>query len=325
MSHYTHFTTEERELSRELKALGYSICQIAARLGRNKSSVSREFKRNSNKDGSYSAHAADGRYKERRKRCGRKPMLQADSPVKEYVIEKLSLDWSPDEISNRAKLDREAFSISYNTIYRAIDNGIISKKLRNHLRIKRIKNRKAKSNDKRGKIADRVMISERPESINDRVEVGHWESDTVLGKRNTGCIATHVERVTGYLIAFRLPNLKDDIFRIKTVDVFKNLPSALKKSFTVDNGNEFRSHSDLAAQTGMDVYFCDPYSPWQRGTNENTNGLLRQYFPKGTSFKDFCDDYFDYVVDLINNRPRKRLGYRTPAEVFYDLFSKCCT
>ena len=119
MSHYTHFTTEERELSRELKALGYSICQIAARLGRNKSSVSREFKRNSNKDGSYSAHAADDRYKQRRKRCGRKPMLQTDSPVKEYVIEKLSLDWSPDEISHRAKLDKEAFSISYNTIYRA--------------------------------------------------------------------------------------------------------------------------------------------------------------------------------------------------------------
>ena len=325
MSHYTHFTTEERELSRELKALGYSICQIAARLGRNKSSVSREFKRNSNKDGSYSAHAADDRYKQRRKRCGRKPMLQTDSPVKEYVIEKLSLDWSPDEISHRAKLDKEAFSISYNTIYRAIESGVISKKLRNHLRIKRIKNRKAKANDKRGKIADRVMISDRPEIINNRIEVGHWESDTVLGKRNTGCIATHVERVTGYLIAFRLPNLKDDIFRIKTVDVFKKLPAALKKSFTVDNGNEFRSHSELAAQTGMDVYFCDPYSPWQRGSNENTNGLLRQYFPKGTSFKDFCDDYFERVVDLINNRPRKRLGYRTPAEVFYDSFSKCCT
>ena len=169
------------------------------------------------------------------------------------------------------------------------------------------------------------MISDRPEIINNRIEVGHWESDTVLGKRNTGCIATHVERVTGYLIAFRLPNLKDDIFRIKTVDVFKKLPAALKKSFTVDNGNEFRSHSELAAQTGMDVYFCDPYSPWQRGSNENTNGLLRQYFPKGTSFKDFCDDYFERVVDLINNRPRKRLGYRTPAEVFYDSFSKCCT
>lgn len=325
MSHYTHFTTEERELSRELKALGYSICQIAARLGRNKSSVSREFKRNSNKDGSYSAHAADDRYKQRRKRCGRKPILQTDSPVKEYVIEKLSLDWSPDEISHRAKLDKEAFSISYNTIYRAIESGVISKKLRNHLRIKHIKNRKAKANDKRGKIADRVMISDRPEIINNRIEVGHWESDTVLGKRNTGCIATHVERVTGYLIAFRLPNLKDDIFRIKTVDVFKKLPAALKKSFTVDNGNEFRSHSKLAAQTGMDVYFCDPYSPWQRGSNENTNGLLRQYFPKGTSFKDFCDNYFERVVDLINNRPRKRLGYKTPAEVFYDFFSKCCT
>lgn len=186
MSHYTHFTTEERELLRELKALGYSICQIAARLGRNKSSVSREFKRNSNKGGSYSAHAANDRYKQRRKNCGRKPMLEKDSKVKEYVIEKLSLDWSPDEISNRAKLDKETFSISYNTIYRAIDNGIIPKKLRNHLRTKRIKNRKAKSSDKRGKIADRVMISERPENINDRIEMGHWESDTVSGKRNTG-------------------------------------------------------------------------------------------------------------------------------------------
>ena len=314
MSLYAHFTTEERELSRVYKEQGLNFSQIAKKLGRNKSSVSREFKRNSNKDGSYSAHTADLRYKQRRKNCGRKPILQTNEALRCQVIEKLEEYWSPEQIS-----------ISYNTIYRAIESGVISKKLRNHLRIKRIKNRKAKANDKRGKIADRVMISDRPECINNRIEVGHWESDTVLGKRNTGCIGTHVERKSGYIAGFMLPDRKNDVFNKATVALFENMPNILKKSFTVDNGKEFLSHNELSQKTGMIVYFCDPHSPWQRGCNENANGLLRQYFPKGSSFANITDKRLLEVFTLINNRPRKRLGFKTPAEVLYESLNFCCT
>ena len=325
MSHYTHFTTEERELSRVMKAQGLSLREIARRLNRNVSSVKREFDRNSNKDGSYSAHIADEKYKQRRKKCVRKAKLLNDSEIKEYVIEKLSIQWSPEQISGRAKVENKSFSISYNTIYRAIEKGILPKSLRNNLRIKHIKNRKTKKNDKRGKIADRVMISERPECINNRSEFGHWESDCVLGKRKTGCIGTHVERKSGFLISFKLPHQRDDLFKKATVKSFLEIPTELKKSFTVDNGKEFRSHKELSKETGMSVYFCDPYSPWQRGTNENTNALIRQYFPKKYSFENFDDETLDYVVNLINNRPRKRLGFKTPYEVVYEFLNKCCT
>ena len=325
MSHYTHFTTEEREKSRVMLEQGFSFRAIARKLNRSPSSVSRELRRNANKDGSYSAHAADKRYKQRRKSCGRKPMLVCDSPMKEYVVKGLEQQWSPEEISGRAKLEKQDFSVSYNTIYRAIEAGYIPKTYRKHLRLKKIKNRKRKKNDKRGNIADRVMIGDRPEYINNRSEFGHWEADTVLGKRNTGCLGTYVERKSGYLISFKIPHRRDDVFKDASINAFSNIPKCLKKSITVDNGTEFTSHKELSAKTNMDIYFCDPYSPWQRGSNENTNHLLRQYFPKGSSFLDFDDKQLAFVVNLLNNRPRKRLGFKTPNEVLSEFLSKCCT
>ncbi|MCM1059066.1 MAG: IS30 family transposase [Eubacterium sp.] len=144
--------------------------------------------------------------------------------------------------------------------------------------------------DKRGKIPDRTSIHERLAGAENRSRFGHWESDTVLGKRGTGCIGTHVERKSGYLVAFKIPDRQDKAFTIATVAAFEKILEKLKKSFTVDNGKEFAAHKELAAWTGMKVFFCDPYSPWQRGTNENTNGLLRQFFPKGTSFADISDE-----------------------------------
>jgi IS30 family transposase len=153
-----------------------------------------------------------------------------------------------------------------------------------------------------------------------KFQFSHWESDTVFGKRSTGCIGTHVERKSGFLVAFSLPDLQDNAFTKATVEAFKSVPNKLKKSFTVDNGKEFADHENLALQCGMNVFFCDPYSPWQRGTNENTNGLLRQFFPKGSSFKGISDD-LEFVVNLLNNRPRKRLGFRTP----YEILHKRCT
>ena len=139
--------------------------------------------------------------------------------------------------------------------------------------------------------------------------------------RKTGCFGTHVECKSGFLVAFRIDDRQENAFNKATIRAFSTIPDKLKKSFTVDNGKEFAAHQELAEATGMKVYFCEPYSPWQRGTNENTNGLLRQFFPKGTSFADISDKDLQLIVDMINNRPRKRLNYLTPFEVLKKFFS----
>ena len=298
MSHYSHFTTEERELSRVLKAQGLNYTQIAERLGKDKSSVSREFARNSREDSTYSANYADKQYAERRKNCGRKPILENEQ-AKNYVIEKLEQRWTPEQIARRAKLEKQPFVFSYPTIYRAIDSGRLPKQLEKIMRFK-CKHKKCKGEDRRGKIPDTVSIHERPAGAENRSHFGHWESDTVLGKRGTGCIATHVERKSGYLVAVKIPDRQDKAFTVATIAAFAKISEKLKKSFTVDNGKEFAAHKELAAGTGMKVFFCDPYSPWQRGTNENTNSLIIQFFPNGTSFDDFSDEQLQAVVDLIN-------------------------
>ena len=192
MCHYTHFTTEERELSRVLKAQGLSIRAIARMLNRSPSSVSREFRRNSYSNGTYAAHHADKLYRKRRKNCGRKPKLKA-SAVRDYVLEKMALRWSPEQIAGRAKRDNEPFSISFPTIYRAIDTGILPPQLKKIMRFK-WKHKKCKTEDKRGKIPNTTPISKRPAGAKNRTRFGHWESDTVLGQRKTGCFGTHVER-----------------------------------------------------------------------------------------------------------------------------------
>ena len=231
----------------------------------------------------------------------------------------MALRWSPEQIAGRAKRDKESFSISFPTIYRAIDTGILQPQLKKIMRFK-WKHKKCKGQDKRGKIPNTTPISERPAGAENRSRYGHWESDTVLGMRKTGCFGTHVERKSGYLIAFRIDDRQDNAFNTATIKAFSSVSDKLKKSFTVDNGKEFAAHKELTDATGMKVYFCDPYSPWQRGTNENTNGLLRQLFPKGTSFANISDDDLQHIVDLINNRSRKRLGFRTPLEVLYKFF-----
>ena len=233
--------------------------------------------------------------------------------------QKMALRWSPEQIAGRAKRDKEPFSISFPTIYRAIDKGVLPPQLKKIMRFK-WKHKKCKTEDKRGKIPNTTPISERPAGAENRTRFGHWESDTVLGMRKTGCFGTHVERKSGFLVAFRIDDRQDNAFNKATIQAFSAIPDKLKKSFTVDNGKEFAAHQELAEATGMKVYFCEPYSPWQRGTNENTNGLLRQFFPKGTSFADISDDDLQLIVDMINNRPRKRLNYLTPFEVLKKFF-----
>ena len=319
MSHYTHLTIEEREKAMIMQNAGESIRKIASELKRNASTISREFRRNAVGAISYSANTAQNRYERRRKHCRRKLIFQNEK-LAQYVKEKLNLQWSPEQIAGRAKLEGFETPFSYASIYRAVSNRILPISLHKQMRIKS-KKRSRKTDDKRGKILDCLTIHDRPKSALSRKVFGHWESDTVLGQRKTGSIGTHVERKTGYLIAFKMADRKGDAFNAATVKAFEKLPRKCKKSFTVDRGVEFYSHKQLAAKTAMKVYFCDPYSSWQRGTNENTNGLLRQYFPKGSSFKVITPKILQQVVDSINHRPRKRLGFRSP----YEVFVYCCT
>jgi len=314
MCHYKHLSVEDREKIRVFHEQGLSIAETARRLGRNKSTISRELKRNSNTKNEYSAHKAQKKYKKRKKACGAKRKLE-NRDARQYVEEKLQNFWSPEQIIGRAKLEKQSFSLSCNTIYRAIDNGLLPKTLKKNLRIKKKNKRCKKDVDNRGKIPNTVNISQRSKSIENRFNFGHWESDTIRGQRQTGCIGTHVERKSGYLIAFSLSDRQNGAFNKATVDAFKYVSVKLKKSFTVDNGKEFSQHEFLSFETGMSVYFCDPNSPWQRGTNENTNGLLRQFFPKKTSFRDVSEERLAHAVGLLNNRPRKRLKFRTPCEI----------
>jgi len=320
MSHYTHLSIEEREKSRVMLEQGMSIRAIARILGRSPSTISREFKRNSYANGSYTAHHAQKKYMKRKSNCGRKPVLKHNQQIRNYVIQRLKLRWTPEQISGRAKLEKQPFGISYNTIYRAVHSGILPIEIKKIMRFMNKHKKRKSTNDNRGKIPNTVNISQRPSGCTNRSRFGHFESDTVLGMRKTGLLGTHVERKSGFLVAFKLETKTDTEFSNKTIQAFETIPDKLKKSFTVDNGKEFAMHEYIKQNTGMDVYFCDPYSPWQRGTNENTNGLLRQFFPKGSSFKNITDESLKDVVDMINNRPRKRLGYKTPLEVLSKFF-----
>jgi len=325
MRHYTHLSTDEREKAMVLREKGYSQNEIARQLGRDKSCISREFGRNSKADGSYSAAFAEKKYRRRRKKC-HKPYVMANTELAEYVVKRLRLKWTPEQIAGRARLEGYPIRFSYSSIYRAVDRRQLPPEIKKEMRFKaKYKRRKAKEDDKRGKMQGLTSIHDRPAEVETRQTIGHWESDTVLGQRKTGAIGTHVERKTGFLIAFKLEGTDSKSFVDATVQAFKQLPAEKRKSFTADRGKEFTNHADLKKALDMPVFFCDPYAPWQRGSNENTNGLLRQFFPKKTSFADVSAQDLAWANNLINNRPRKRLAWLTPYEAFLNLALGCCT
>lgn len=323
MNQYKHLSIEEREKAMVMREQGKKDIEIAEALNRSRSTIGREWRRNIKKNGEYSANYAQKLSTCRKRHCGRKALL-ADPVLYSYVEERMYLRWTPEQIAGRAKLEGYPLSFSYNAIYRAVNKCIIPVKFRKLMRF-RWQRKAKKGGDGRSQIADTVSIHERPHAANERKELGHWESDTVLGQRKTGCMGTHVERKTGYLMAFHLEHRRNELFAHKTQEVFSRLPDVLKKSFTVDNGTEFMNHKDIARATNMDMYFCDAYAPWQRGSNENTNGLLRQFFPKGTSFANMTDDDVQQAVVLINNRPRKRFGFKSPKEMLLHELELCCT
>jgi IS30 family transposase len=309
---------EREEISRSLVA-GRSIRRIARDLGRSPSTVSREIGRNGGSQ-AYRASRADGRAWDRALRpklC----RLARFAPLRWRVAQKLALQWSPVQIAGwlRQQFPTDPdMQLSHETIYRSLfvqARGVLKKDLTAHLRTGR-QMRQAKGGTTRkglGQIADAVSIRERPAEAEDRAVPGHWEGDLLSGANNTH-IATLVERHSRFTMLVKVPNKNTATVVAALAKHIGRLPQELRRSLTWDRGKEMAAHKRFTVATGVQVYFCDPRSPWQRGTNENTNGLLRQYFPKGTDLSPFSQAHLNKVAQRLNQRPRKTLGFEAPAD-----------
>lgn len=312
MGKHTKLAPQERDEIARLNAQGCSLRAIARAVGRNVATISRELQRNRFGEHYVAIHAQQKALK-RKSRAGRRHPLK-EPEVYAYVLDKLRLGWSPEQIAGRLELEHGRKVISHESIYRFIyaeENK--DRKWWEYLRRKQ-KTRRKKYGRKSQKatIPGRVSIHERPEEVETRSEIGHWEGDSVVGKAHKGGVHTQVERKTRLLLAAKLGDLTSSETVKAQQKLFSWLPEELKKSTTVDNGREFYLHQ----QFELPVYFADPYSSFQRGTNENTNGLLREYFPKKTDFSQVTQEEIDEVVREINNRPRKCLQFKTPVEEF---------
>lgn len=308
---------EREEVSRGL-AEEVSIRQIAERLHRAPSTISREVRRHGGRGG-YRAAAADERawrWALRPKRC----RLALNARLQTVVAGKLHLDWSPSQICGWLKEqypDDPSMQVSHETIYRTLfvqARGALKKELLGHLRGKRrLRRSRVAHRDARGRIADAVSIRERPAEVEDRAVPGHWEGDLIAGT-NYSHIATLVERRSRFVMLVRVPSTDTAVVVAALAKKILKLPATLRRTLTWDNGKEMSQHVRFTVATDVKVYFCDPYSPWQRGTNENTNGLLRQYFPKRTDLSGFSQAQLDKIAQRLNERPRETLGFKTPAD-----------
>lgn len=314
---------EREEISRAMVA-GESIRSTAARLGRAPSTISREIKRNGGCDG-YRASLADAAAWDRARRP-KTCKLRNNRALARLVAEKLRLLWAPEQIAGWLKHTYpcdQSLHVSYETIYRSLfiqARGALKKELLEHLRRTRGMRRSRHYTQKtaiHGQIADAVSISERPASVEDRAVPGHWEGDLVFGSRNSQ-IATLVERQTRYVMLVKLDGKDSQTVVNALIKNARKLPQELYKSLTWDRGTEMHAHKQFTMATDIQVFFCDPQSPWQRGSNENTNGLLRQYMPKGMDLSDFSQTQLNAIARQLNERPRKTLGFHTPAEMFSE-------
>jgi transposase, IS30 family len=318
---------EERERILVGVARGESDAEIARALGRHRSTIGREIKRTCEERWRYRPLAAERR---RAQRAGRpkRGKLASHPGLLAAVEEGLSEGWSPEQISARLKReypDDRGMRISHETIYRALyvqSRGELRRQLTKQLRTGRDRRRPRGQVRRGARIADMVSISERPPEVEDRAVPGHWEGDLLVGARNQSFVATLVERHTRYVM---LAGLGRDRHTERVIAALRTqiqtLPSHLTRSLTWDQGNELAAHKTFSVQTGVDVYFADPHSPWQRGSNENTNGLLRQYLPKGTDLAAVSQLALDEIARKLNGRPRKTLDWMTPAEKMAELLA----
>ena len=320
---YSHLTIDERESILKMRSEQKNMTHIAELIGRDKGTISRELSRNRCSTGEYKPHLAQ-RYYTRRRDVSKQPYcLEQNGRLRQYVRHKLKQYWSPEQIVGRLEVDypdTPKMHISPLTIYDWVkrnkaDGGTLYRYLRQGHRKRR---KKRGSLNNQGQIPDRRPISERPKAVEKREELGHWEGDSVVGKSHGSFVATHVERKSRYLLVGRMDDKSADSMNATTQRLFRKIPRSKRKTATFDNGKEFAGFKAMEKSVGFCCYFADPYSSYQRGTNENTNGLLRQFFPKGTDFNEISETEIDTAAALLNNRPRKCLDYRTPHEVLWS-------
>jgi IS30 family transposase len=328
----TRWSPGERRLSlkeREEISLGLrrrdSLGTIARQLGRATSTVSREVKANGGREAYRGWRAHDRAFEQARRP---KPAKLGCPRLARQVTEWLEQWWSPEEISRRLPIefpDDPMMRVSHETIYQSIyvqGRGELRRELARCLRTGRAKRRPRDRVQTRGRIAGMVMISDRPAEVDDRAVPGHWEGDLLIGQEGRSAVGTLVERTTGYLLLLHLPDGKkaERVDRAMRRAVAK-LPGEFFRTVTWDQGKEMARHATFTIDTGIQVYFCDPHSPWQRPSNENTNGLLRQYMPKGMDLRVLDEDDLDAIARSLNNRPRKRLGFMKPSERLAELLA----
>jgi transposase, IS30 family len=325
-----YLSADERETIGLEHAAGAGVRAIARMLGRDPSTVSRELRRNASvkRPRSYRPRLAQHKAEQRARRP--KPSKIAVNPaLRERVQQQLLEQLSPEQIAARLRRefpDDEAMQVSHESIYRSLfvqGRGELRRELAKNLRTGRaLRKPRGRVDGRGGGPKDMVMISERPAEADDRAVPGHWEGDLILGASNRSAIGTLVERSTRFVMLLHLPaDHGAQTVRDAIIAAMRQLPDHLRRSLTWDQGSEMARHTEITVATDLPVYFCDPASPWQRGSNENTNGLLRQYFPKGADLSLFASDYLDFVADKLNRRPRKTLNWDTPAEALARLLS----
>lgn len=321
MRHYKHLSADERDRIAELHARHEKVSSIARDIGRDKSTVSRELKRNG-RHGRYGALKAQERADERRKAC--RPKRRLDDPALAREVRSRIVDdhWSPEQIDGRLRLERGRCVVSFATIYRAVNEGRMdapgargSEPVRRHLRRKGKKARRGRE-ETRGRIRVSHGISERPAEAGERSRLGDWEDDTVVGPGGA-CLVGIVDRASRLLVGGKAgAHTAEAVGRVEVA----SLRGRPLETVTPDRGKEFANHAQVSeALGGVQFYFCEPHHPWQKPSVENTNGLIREFFPKGTDFSKVTDEEVQHVFDMINDRPRKVLGFRTANEVYREM------
>jgi len=320
---------EDREEISRLLLLGLTFEDIGQAIGRDKGTISREVSRKGMNRDTYRACKAEKHASKQKKKQGRKRKLDSNPELKQLVLEKLKEKWSPMQIASTLKTDYTSdmkMQISHEAIYSyvyVLPRGSLKKELlaclRQERKYRRKRSRKGNPEEKRGKIADMLSIEERPAEVADRTIPGHWEGDLILGKYKRTALGTLVERTTRAIILVHLTGKDATSVRRAYAREMKTLPEQMKLSLTYDQGKEMSEHKQFTMDTNIQVYFAHPGSPWERGTNENTNGLIRQYFPKGTDFSKVSKREIKKVQYSLNTRPRKTLNWKTPQKTFNKL------
>lgn len=310
----------------------YNYREIGIKIGKDKTTIYRCLKNNSDysdddsnnnssNNRTFTADKAWEKVCERKTRVNQHFRILPESILEEFIIEKIKTHWSPEQIAGIWTKDTGE-AICHETIYQHV--------YKHHSELVKLYfRRKGKKYQHKRKekyqILNRRMIDDRPEEVMERKQLGHWEGDTIVGKNHKGAIVTNLELKSGFLIASKIPNRKAESVFEATKEDFEDISNQFCITMTYDNGREFAEHQRIEEETKMMVFFAHPYSPWERGANESVNGLLREFIPKGTDFSKVTNEELDYYVELLNNRPRKRLGYKTPYEVFQEEVKGSCS